>query len=199
VSLAVADLILVRSCSAVAVEMNVPESMETARLVLRKPQPGDAPLMFAAYAQDSSVTRYLTWRPHTDISEAQDFVDSVLVRWLAQTEFFWFLFARDVGEMVGAVSARREDHGFNLGFVLAQCRWGQGLMAEAVIAVTQWAFTEPWVSRIWAACDTENHGSARALEKAGFTREGILARYIVHPNISPEPRDCYLYSRNRTI
>jgi ribosomal-protein-alanine N-acetyltransferase len=183
----------------VDIEMNVPESLETTRLLLRKPQPGDAPLMFAAYAQDPSVTRYLTWRPHTDISEARDFVDSVLVRWLAETEFFWFLFARDVPEMVGAISARKEKRGFNLGFVLAQSRWGQGLMAEAVIAVTQWAFTEPWVSRIWAACDTENHASARALEKAGFTREGLLTRYLVAPNISPEPRDCYSYSRNRII
>ena len=38
---------------------------------------------------------------------------------------------------------------------------------------------------VWAACDVENHSSARALEKAGLSREGILPQFSVHPNISP--------------
>jgi len=183
--------------SAFDVEMKVPESLQTARLFLRKPRPEDAPLLFAAYAQDASVTRYLVWRPHTDISEAHDFVDRVIARWQAGTEFFWFLFTRDDGEMVGGICARKEDLGFQLGFVLARNRWGQGLMPEAINAVVQWAFTEPRVSRVSAFCDTENRGSIRALEKAGFTQEGSLSRYSVHPNISAEPRDCYSYVKNR--
>jgi len=141
----------------------------------------------------------MTWRPHTNASEAHVVIEGFLARWQAQTEFCWFLFLHDTQEMVGCISARREDRGFNLGFVLARSRWGQRLMPEAINAVAQWAFTEPWVSRIWAACDTENHGSARALEKAGFTREGLLTQYNVHLTISLEPRDCYLYARNRTI
>jgi len=39
--------------------------------------------------------------------------------------------------------------------------WGRGYMAEAITAVVDWAFTQPWVSRVWAACDVENHSSAR--------------------------------------
>jgi ribosomal-protein-alanine N-acetyltransferase len=179
--------------------MNVPELLETPRLWLRKPRREDAPLLFAAYAHDPEVTRFLTWRPHTDISESRGFVNGIVARWLANTEFCWFLFARDSREMIGCISARREDCGFNLGFVLAQSQRGQGLMPEAITAVVQWAFSEQWVSRIWAACDTENHASARALERAGFTREALLTRYLVAPNISSEPRDCYSYARNRTI
>jgi RimJ/RimL family protein N-acetyltransferase len=37
----------------------------------------------------------------------------------------------------------------------------------------------------------DNVGSARVLEKSGFAREGLLRRWLVHPNISDEPRDCY--------
>ena len=36
------------------------------------------------------------------------------------------------------------------------------------------------------------------LEKAGMEREGILRRWLVHPNISPDPRDCFVYARVRT-
>ena len=47
------------------------------------------------------------------------------------------------------------------------------------------------------SCDVENKASARVLEKVGMQREGTLRRYIVHPNISPEPRDCFVYSKVR--
>jgi RimJ/RimL family protein N-acetyltransferase len=43
----------------------------------------------------------------------------------------------------------------------------------------------------------ENVASARVLEKVGMVREGVLRRYIVHPNIGPEPRDSIVYARTR--
>jgi [ribosomal protein S5]-alanine N-acetyltransferase len=121
--------------------------------------------MFAAYAQDSMVTRYMTWRPHTSPSEAHAVIEGFLARWQAQTEFCWLIFTRATAELIGSIGARREDRGFNLGFVLARSWWGHGLMPEAITVVTQWAFSEPSVSRVWAACDIENQASIRVLEK----------------------------------
>jgi [ribosomal protein S5]-alanine N-acetyltransferase len=62
---------------------------------------------------------------------------------------------------------------------------------------TDAALARPQFFRARATCDVENRPSARALEKSGCLREGRLERYIVHPNISPEPRACYLYARCR--
>ena len=153
--------------------------------------------MFEVYAQDPEVARYLSWLPHTDLSQTQAAIDRFLARWQAQIEFFWFLFTREELEMVGAITARTEEGGFNLGFLLARSHWGQGLMIEAINAVTEWAFSQPSVLRITAACDLENRASARALEKAGFQREGVLKAFSTHPNISPDPRDCYSYFKAR--
>jgi ribosomal-protein-alanine N-acetyltransferase len=50
------------------------------------------------------------------------------------------------------------------------------------------------VFRIGAVCDVENIGSARVMEKAGLVREGLSRRWLVHPNISDEPRDCFSYA-----
>jgi RimJ/RimL family protein N-acetyltransferase len=50
------------------------------------------------------------------------------------------------------------------------------------------------IYRVWATCDVENFACAGVLIKAGMLKEGILRRYILHPNISPEPRDSYCYS-----
>jgi RimJ/RimL family protein N-acetyltransferase len=45
-----------------------------------------------------------------------------------------------------------------------------------------------------ASTDIENIASQRVLEKAGMLREGLLRKYIVHPNISDVPRDSYIYA-----
>src|SRR5438552_1698607 len=44
-----------------------PKEFTTARLFLRKPRREDAPAMFAAYAQDPEVTKFLLWKPHADV------------------------------------------------------------------------------------------------------------------------------------
>lgn len=51
----------------------------------------------------------------------------------------------------------------------------------------------------WGAvvCDVDNPASARVMEKAGMTREGILRRWHIAPNISPEPRDCIVCAKVR--
>ena len=166
-------------------------------MLLRKPRTTDAAPMFEAYAQDPAVTRYLVWHPHADIAETRTVIDRFLARWEKAEEFCWFLFTKDTGEMIGSIAARAEDSGFNLGFVVARAHWGRGYMPEAITAVVQWAFTQPSVSRVSAACDIENHASARALEKAGFVRESVLRQFSVHPNISLAPRDCYGYGTTR--
>jgi [ribosomal protein S5]-alanine N-acetyltransferase len=56
---------------------------------------------------------------------------------------------------------------------------------------------QPDVWRIGDVCDVENVGSARVMEKAGLTREGLLRRWMMHPNVSDAPRDCFIYARVR--
>jgi len=179
--------------------ITAPDEIRTARLLLRKPRATDAPLMFTAYAQDPAVTRYLAWLPHASLAETRAVIDRFLIAWERQEGFCWFLFTNDTGELIGSIAARPEYDGINLGFLLARAYWGRGYMPEAVAAVVDWAFAQPSVSRVSAACDMENHASARALEKAGFVRERILHEFLVHPNISSAPRDCFEYAITRSL
>jgi len=176
-----------------------PDEIHTARMLLRKPRATDAQLMFTAYAQDPAVTRYLMWRPHPNIAQTRAVIDRFLIEWEKQEGFCWFLFTNDTGEMIGSIAARPENNGFNLGFLLARAYWGNGYMPEAIAAVVAWAFTESWVPRVSAACDMENHASARALEKAGFVRERVLQQFLIHPNISSAARDCIEYGITRSL
>jgi ribosomal-protein-alanine N-acetyltransferase len=67
-------------------------------------------------------------------------------------------------------------------------------MPEAIHAMVQAIFQVPRLFRVQDTCDVENRASARALERAGFTREGQLDRHTVNSNISTEPRPCYMYA-----
>jgi ribosomal-protein-alanine N-acetyltransferase len=173
-----------------------PESFGTPRLLLRKPRAEDAPLMFASYAQDPEVTRYLTFRPHRVVKDAEDAIARSLENWDSGKSHTWLIFRRDSEELIGAISARH-DQGINFGYLLARPFWGQGLMSEALNAIIDWAFSQPAVFRVWAVCDCENDASARLLERNGFHQEGILRKSSLHPNVSEVPRDCYCYAKTR--
>ena len=72
--------------------------------------------------------------------------------------------------------------------------WGAGYGTEAASLVVDWAIAQPSIYRVWAVCDVENLPSARVLEKTGMKREGVLKRWLYHPNFDKRPRDCYVYS-----
>jgi [ribosomal protein S5]-alanine N-acetyltransferase len=176
--------------------MKPPESLLTERLLLRKPRPEDAPLIFASYAQDPEVTRYLAFRPHRDVKDAHEAVERFLEAWSTGKSYCWLIFLREDNTLIGAIAAR-PDQGINLGYLLARPFWGEGFMTEALTAIVEWAFTNPSVFRIWAVCDLDNTASARLLERNRFHNEGVLRRWSVHPNISEIPRDCFCYARTR--
>ena len=62
------------------------------------------------------------------------------------------------------------------------------------IRMVQWAMSHPEVYRIWAVCDVDNVASARLLESVGMQLEGTLRRWLIHPTMSEQPRDCLCYA-----
>jgi ribosomal-protein-alanine N-acetyltransferase len=174
--------------------MKPPERFETERLILRIPHRDDAPSIFAAYAQDPEATRYLTWRPHKNLDETYAIIERILSLWEEGAAYSYAITLKDTESVVGMIALHPDDFMVGLGYVLARSFWGKGYMTEAVRKMTNWLLEQPDMYRVFAVCDVENPASARVMEKAGLTREGTLRRYSIHPNISSEPRDSYIYS-----
>jgi RimJ/RimL family protein N-acetyltransferase len=141
--------------------------------------------------------RYLIWRAHRSLSETKAYVERCIST-PQEVERTYVLVGREDKLVRGAFALRqRAPHRLDCGYVLARRWWRQGLMTEILTEVTSWALRQGSVFRIGAVCDVDNVGSARVLEKAGFVREGLLRRWLLHPNISDEPRDCCSYARVR--
>ncbi|HEX2491606.1 MAG TPA: GNAT family N-acetyltransferase [Blastocatellia bacterium] len=70
-----------------------------------------------------------------------------------------------------------------IGYWLGEAFWGRGVMTEAVRALTQWAFDNFNLSRIYAGVLEWNPASIRVLEKAGYQFEGRLRKAVVKQDL----------------
>ena len=174
--------------------MNVPETFQTERLILRKPCMDDAVVILETYAQDPEVTRYLVWKPHKNMQETEQFLLACGQLWRTGKDFAYAITLKENDRLIGMCDLHPTSFKIEIGYVLAHSYWGQGYMTEVLRALIEWAFSQPEIFRVQAVCDVENIASARVMEKAGMTREGLLRRYVLHPNISDEPRDAYIYA-----
>ncbi len=163
------------------------------RIVLRPPRIQDADELFANVTSDPEVTRYLAWLPHPDVAETRRFITELFN---VGDDHTWVVVLRDTGEVVGEIGYQRpQSHAVSLGYCLARRWWGCGLMSEAVSILLERLQTDSRVFRVGAACHVDNARSARVLERSGLSREGRLVRYLVLPNLDPDPQDCLLYAR----
>lgn len=65
-----------------------------------------------------------------------------------------------------------------IGYWLGEEFWGRGITTEALIAVTDYAFSNYDVCRLYAHVFEWNIASARVLEKAGYVFEGRLRKSV---------------------
>jgi RimJ/RimL family protein N-acetyltransferase len=77
-------------------------------------------------------------------------------------------------------------------WVLAHAR-RRGLASHAVALVARWALAEAGIVRIEALVEPHNVASQRVVERAGFSREGLLRAYL-EPHLDGERADAYVYS-----
>jgi len=171
-----------------------PDQIETERLILRKPSLEDAQALFDTYMQDTEVTRYVMWRPHTHIEQTLAFLRICLEHWDNGQRFPYVITLKGSDDPIGMVDIHFNGSTAGLGYVVGRPFWGNGYIPEAARAVVEWALGQPEIYRVNATCDVENAASARVMEKIGMQREGRLRRFTIHPNISAEPRDCYIYA-----
>ncbi len=172
----------------------LPHEITTERLLLRIPVPEDAKHIFTNYAQDPEVTRYLSWKPAKSLADSEHRVQDRILAWRRGNICLWSIIEADRDLLIGAIELRLKDHIANAGYVMARSEWGKGYATEALRAVIDAGLALPEVYGVAAVCDVENLASARVMEKAGMVREGILRRYMVHPNIAQEPRDVFSYA-----
>jgi RimJ/RimL family protein N-acetyltransferase len=156
----------------------------TARLVLRRPHLSDAPAIFARYASDPEVTRFLSWPRHASLDDTFAFIevsDAQWARWPAGP----YLIETPDGTLLGGTGLGFETaERASTGYVLARDAWGQGYATEALGGMVTIA-GNLGLARLEAICHAQHRASSRVLEKNGFVCDGLLPEHTVFPNLEP--------------
>lgn len=170
--------------------------LETERLVLRSWRMDDAEAL-VRHADNRNVSMHLRDRfpyPYT-LKDAREFLENQL----AVPDPPLNLAVEHAGEAIGSVGLMpmADIHRFTceVGYWLGEAFWGRGLVAEALIRFTEYAFERFPFERLEAHVSATNSGSCRVLEKAGYEQEAILRRNIFKHG---EFHDSFLYVRFRS-
>ena len=108
-----------------------------------------------------------------------------------KTEEKWFIIEKKDGGKIGQIfHAPRGPH-FLIGYRLLPSERNQGYCTEAVKLMVDYLFLSKDIIRVQADTNPMNRASQRVLEKAGFTKEGLIRKDVF---VRGEWRDGILYS-----
>ncbi len=147
--------------------------LETRRLWLRWPFPGDADAI-AALAGRKTVAEMTAHIPHPyPRGEAADRIGCWRRKNAAGVGLKLLMTSRDADRQpFGTIGLDPVPDGLALGFILASERAGEGLATESAQAIIDAAFTLSPARSVEAAVRVGNPAARRVLEKCGFAYEG---------------------------
>ena len=161
---------------------------------VRSFRPDDAPTL-AKYGNNREVWRNI-WDQHPypySIEDAQEWIQFAM----QQDPETIFAIAHAT-ETIGSIGMLPQSDVARLsaevGYWLGQPFWGRGIATESLKVLTEYAFTELGLVRLYATVLEWNPASARVLEKAGYEYEGLLRKSAIKDG---QIMDQWLYAKVR--
>ncbi len=152
---------------------------QSERLILRELEASDCSADYVGWLADPEINRFLETRfsPQNEASVIA-FIEGVRSR---SDEFLFGMFLREGGRHIGNIKVgpikphhRLADVSLLVG---ARDCWGRGYAAEAIAAVSRYAFEELGVLKLSASMYAPNRGSEQAFLKVGYKDEGLRRQH----------------------
>jgi ribosomal-protein-alanine N-acetyltransferase len=171
----------------------------TPRLELSPGTSDDAAVLFPHVHGEKGrqVTDTLIWDGPDTVEDLVSFFELHKTSTFAEGGFHWLLRDRTgdltnrPGEALGAIGLEEgagEDE-CEIGYWLTPPYWGQGLMAEAIVAISDLGFRKGY-RLVEADVYVHNTRGRGLVEKLGFRRDKLIKNYVVKRGV---PTDAYRY------
>lgn len=157
-----------------------PPVIETDRLILRKIVKSDSADIYE-YCKRYEVSRFLLWSPHRDEEYTRRYVAYLQTRYRFGSFYDWGIELKRNGKMIGTcgfTSFNTDNNSAEIGYVLNNEYWGQGIAAEAASKVIEFGFDALRLNRIEAKYMVGNERSRKVMEKIGMSFEGIARESV---------------------
>lgn len=178
----------------------LPESLETDRLLVRVARPGDGAIFNAAIVESCELLKpWLGWvYPPPSLAESEASCRRAYARFLLNEDLMAFFIDKASGALVGGSGLHHADwtlRQFEIGYWGHSRFLGKGFITEGVMALTAYALQQLGANRVFLTTDELNMASWRLAERAGFQLEGTLRNDRL--NIQGQLRNTRVYSRVR--
>ena len=181
--------------------LDLPTSIDTERLLLRPPQAGDGPLLFAAITESlPELLRFLASLPWVAVEQTVEsselYCRNAQANFIARKNLPFLLFEKATGQLVGSSGLHRIEWTTpkaETGYWGRASRARNGFVSEAVEALSVYAFNHLQAVRVELITDEENQQSRRVAERCQFMLEGILRNERRGP--AGEVRNTCIYAR----
>lgn len=153
--------------------------LQSERLYYREFIPSDDVLMFALDS-NPEVHTYLGNNPVTDISQAREYITSVINQYKTNGIGRMAAFIKDTNEFIGWGGLKLEhnvngrEQFYDIGYRLLPKFWGKGYATESAKFFINYGFNTLNIPVINATALRANAGSCNALVKSGLTETEIF-------------------------
>ncbi|MBB5190390.1 hypothetical protein HNQ50_001112 [Silvimonas terrae] len=170
--------------------LDVPEQLQTDRLLLRVPRAGDGVAVHAAVVETLPLLRAfpasLPWAMFPpSVAASESWCRERAAAFLLRKDLPFLAFDRFTGELVLATGLHRPDWQIprlELGYWCRASRQRQGYVQEAAGALLGLAFETLAARRVDAFCDSDNTRSRQVCERLGMALEAVLRNHRATPD-----------------
>ncbi len=165
---------------------NVPNRLETARLIIRAPELSDVPFIYQAIKESTKELRpFMPWATEDYTLEAcEENLRGAIAKFITREDFRMCFVDKTSGRMIGNTGFHRTEWSvprFEIGYWCRTSETGKGYVTEVVQALSKVAFETLNAARVEIRCDDLNLKSAAVAERCGYTLEGVLKNHERNP------------------
>lgn len=166
---------------------NIPDTIETERLIIRIPRFGDGKALNEAMRESMSELKpWMIFAQHEQsIDETEEYVRRSYVQFMERSNLPFIIFSKDSNQLIGATGLHRikwDIPRLEIGYWIRTSMQGQGYITEAVHALSDFAFNTLGAKRVEIRCDARNERSRRVAERAGYQLEACLRNFTRNVN-----------------
>lgn len=178
-----------------------PNSLETDRLILRCPLPGDGQAVRnAVLASQEHLKPWMPWAVNIPSDEDYEIrVREGHLKFLSREDLWLMIWHKADQTIIGGTGLHRIDWDvpkFEIGYWLHVNYTGQGYITETVTALTTFAFDTLAARRVEIRCDAQNERSAAVPRRLGFRHEATLHHDSRH-HLTHALRDTLVFAKVR--
>jgi RimJ/RimL family protein N-acetyltransferase len=166
-----------------AILRDVPDQIETPRLILRSPRAGDGPGVYTAVLESLEELRpWMPWaRVDPTVEASEEYCRQSQADYLVRRNMNMIMILKETGQVAGGTglhSINWEVPRFEIGYWIRTPLQGRGLVREAVEGLTRLCFDGLGARRVEIRCDSRNERSARVARAAGYVLVATLEQNV---------------------